>query len=179
MSSQTIARRYATALADVLAGRAEQEEVRNEIAEWERMLSSSPELLEAFSNPTVAYEQKHRLLSELLDRTKVRPTTANFLQVLLRNQRLSELSQVNGKLSQILDERAGIVSADVISAQPLPSSTTQALGETLGRITGKKVTLNFSTDESLIGGIVTRIGSTVYDGSVRNQLDRLREELAS
>ncbi|HEX9629912.1 MAG TPA: ATP synthase F1 subunit delta, partial [Pyrinomonadaceae bacterium] len=67
---------------------------------------------------------------------------------------------------------------DVISAQPLSAATTAALAERLRDITGKKVNLNFTTDESLLGGIVTRIGSTVYDGSVRNQLERLGEELA-
>ena len=91
---------------------------------------------------------------------------------------LADLPQVNAKLLQILDERSGVISADVISAQPLPAETTEALAKTLGDITGKKVNLNFATDETLLGGIVTRIGSTVYDGSVRNQLERLGEALA-
>ena len=178
MSSQTIARRYATALADVITEKHEAAEVRAELTQWEQMLVANPALLEIFSNPTVAYEQKQKVLSELNARSKVRSTTENFLRVLLRNQRLAELPQVNVKLSQILDERSGVISADVISAQPLAVGTTTALSEKLGEITGKKVSLNFSTDESLLGGIVTRIGSTVYDGSVRNKLERLGEELA-
>ena len=178
MSSQTIARRYATALADVIIERGEEREVRNEIAEWDKMLTANTALIEIFSNPTVVYEQKQRVLSELINRTGVGPTTTNFLRVLLRNQRLSDLAQVNAKLSQILDERSGVVSAEVVSARALPAATTEALTSTLGEMTGKKVTLKFGIDESLLGGIVTRIGSTVYDGSVRNQLDRLREELA-
>jgi F-type H+-transporting ATPase subunit delta len=178
LSSQTIARRYATALADVISEQGEEAEVRAELAEWEQMLSANPSLLEIFRNPTVGYEQKQKLLSELINRTKVRSTTANFLRVLLKNQRLAELSQVTAKLSQILDERSGMVGAEVISAQPLSAATTAALAERLGNLTGKKVNLNFATDESLLGGIVTRIGSTVYDGSVRNQLERLGEQLA-
>ena len=178
MSSQTIARRYATALADVITEQGEEAAVRAELAEWEQMLSTNPALLEIFSNPTVGYEQKQKVLNELISRTKVRSTTANFLRVLLKNQRLPDLPQVAKKLSQILDERSGVISADVISAQPLNTATTAALAERLGHITGKKVNLNFATDESLLGGIVTRIGSTVYDGSVRNQLERLGEELA-
>jgi F-type H+-transporting ATPase subunit delta len=178
LSSQTIARRYATALADVISEQGEEAEVRAELAEWEQMLSANPSLLEIFRNPTVGYEQKQKLLSELINRTKVRSTTANFLRVLLKNQRLAELSQVSAKLSQILDERSGMVSAEVISAQPLSAATTAALAERLGNLTGKKVNLNFATDESLLGGLVTRIGSTVYDGSVRNQLERLGEQLA-
>jgi len=178
LSSQTIARRYATALADVIIEQGEEAEVRAELAEWERMLSANPALLEIFSNPTVGYEQKQKVLNELINRTKVRSTTANFLRVLLKNQRLADLPQVTARLSQILDERSGVIRADVISAQPLSAATTAALAERLRDITGKKVNLNFTTDESLLGGIVTRIGSTVYDGSVRNQLERLGEELA-
>ena len=178
MSSQTIARRYATALADVITEQREEAEVRAELSQWEQMLAANPSLLEIFSNPTVSYEQKQRVLSELIARTRVRPTTANFLRLLLKNQRLAELSQVVAKLSQMLEERAGVISAEVISAQPLAAATTAALTSRLSEITGKKVNLNFATDETLLGGIVTRIGSTVYDGSVRNQLERLGEELA-
>lgn len=178
MSSQTIARRYATALADVILAQNEAAEVSGELADWGKMFAANPALLEIFSNPTVGYEQKQRVLSELIERARLRATTANFLRVLLKNQRLADLPQVAAKLSQILDERSGVISADVTSAQTLPAATTAALAESLGKITGKKVNLNFATDESLLGGIVTRIGSTVYDGSVRNQLERLREELA-
>jgi F-type H+-transporting ATPase subunit delta len=178
LSSQTIARRYAAALADVITEQGEEREVRAELSQWEQMLAANPLLLEIFGNPTVSYEQKQKVLSELIARTKVRPTTANFLRLLLKNQRLAELSHVIAKLSQMLEERAGVISADVISAQPLTAATTAALSSRLSQITGKRVNLNFATDESLLGGIVTRIGSTVYDGSVRNQLERLEEELA-
>ena len=135
-------------------------------------------LLEAFSNPTVAYPQKEKILSELITRTKVRPTTANFLRVLLKNQRLGELSQVNAKFAQVLDDRSGVVSAQVTSARPVSAGTKSALEAKLAGATGKKIRLSFATDESLLAGIVTRIGSTIYDGSVRNQLKRLGEELA-
>lgn len=178
MSSQTVARRYASALADVIIARGEEAAVREELVAWEKMIAGNSPLLEAFSNPTVAYEQKGKVLNELITRTKVRPTTANFLRILLKNQRLAELPQVNAKLAQVLDERSGVVSAEVTSARPVPEATKQALEEKLVEITSKKVRLSFGTDESLLGGIVTRIGSTIYDGSVRNQLMRLGEELA-
>ena len=178
MSSQTVARRYASALADVIIARAEEADVLEELAAWELMISTNAPLLEAFSNPTVAYEQKGKVLNELITRTKVRPTTANFLRILLKNQRIAELPQVNAKLAQILDERSGVISAQVTSARPVANATKQALEKKLGEITSKRIRLSFATDESLLGGIVTRIGSTIYDGSVRNQLRRLGEELA-
>jgi len=178
VSSQTVARRYASALADVIIERNEQAEVRQELASWERMILSNPALLEAFTNPTVPYEQKSKVLNELIARTKVRQTTANFLRILLKNQRLAELPQVNAKLDQVLDERSGVISAQVTSARPVSDSIKRALEQKLADLTGKRIRLSFGTDESLLGGIVTRIGSTIYDGSVRNQLKRLGEELA-
>lgn len=178
MSSQTVARRYASALADVIIEQGEQAEVWEELAGWERMIVSNPSLLEAFTNPTVPYEQKAKVLNELIARTRVRPTTANFLRILLKNQRLAQLDEVNAKLDQVLDERSGVVSATVTSARPVADSIKVTLEEKLGVITGKRIRLSFVTDESLLGGIVTRIGSTIYDGSVRNQLKRLGEELA-
>jgi len=178
VSSQTVARRYASALADVIIARSEEAEVRQELTSWEGLILSNPTLLEAFTNPTIPYEQKAKVLNELIARTKVRPTTANFLRILLKNQRLAEIAQVNAKLAQVLDERSGVVGAQVTSARPVADSIKVALEEKLGVITGKRVRLSFQTDETLLGGIVTRIGSTIYDGSVRNQLKRLGEELA-
>lgn len=178
MSSQTVARRYASALADVVIERNEAQLVQAELGAWAKMITDNGSLLEAFSNPTVAYEQKQDVLNALIARTKVRPTTRNFLRTLLMNQRLSDLPEVNAKLAQILDERSGIVSAEITSARPVSDSARALLEEKLAEMTGKKARLTFATDESLLGGIVTRIGSTIYDGSVSNQLSRLREELA-
>jgi F-type H+-transporting ATPase subunit delta len=179
LSSQTVARRYASALADVVIEQGESELVKVELSLWAKMILENPALLEAFSNPTIGYEHKRNILNELITRIKVRPTTANFLRTLLRNQRLAELPQVNAKLGQILDERAGVLSAEILSARPVSDSAKSLLEEKLGELTGRKPRLTYRTDESLLGGIVTRIGSTIYDGSVRDQLRRLREELAS
>ena len=179
MSSMTVARRYASALADVLVDRNEEAAVREELEAWAEMVQQNPLLLEGLTNPTVPYDQKSRVLNELIARTKVRTTTANFLRLVLRNQRFDELTQINAKLSEIMDERSGVVSADVTSARPISEPVKSALEETLQQITNRRVRLNFATDETLLGGIVTRIGSTIYDGSVRSQLDRLKQELAS
>ena len=178
MSSQTAARRYSQALADVTIPQREERAVQSELRTWEAMMADNAGLQEAFGNPTVAYDQKRKVLETLIARTKVLPTTANFLRVLLRNQRLAELAEVNAKLAEVLDERTGIVSAQVVSARPVSEATKTSLEQKLTQLTGKKAHLTFETDEALLGGIVTRIGSTIYDGSVRNQLNRLREELA-
>jgi F-type H+-transporting ATPase subunit delta len=173
-----VARRYATALADVVTARDEAQEVQKELAAWAEMMQSNGQLLEVFRNPTIPYEQKRKVLDALIERSRVRPTTSNFLQVLLQNHRLAELSEVNKRFAQILDERSGVVSAEVTTARPVAQSSQDALRTKLTAMTGKSVRLSFTTDEELIGGIVTRIGSTIYDGSVRNQLQQVRERLA-
>lgn len=174
---QTVARRYATALADVVISRGEAREVLDELSAWERMMRENSTLLEVFSNPTIPYDKKQNVLSALIARAKVRPTTANFLQVLLRNQRLAELGEVNKRFEYVLDERAGVTSAEIKTARPVPAAAQEALRSKLASMTGKNVRLSFETDEELIGGIVTRIGSTIYDGSVRNQLERAKAQL--
>jgi F-type H+-transporting ATPase subunit delta len=177
LSVQTVARRYATALADVVVARGEAQDVQRELAAWEEMMQSSEQLLEVFRNPTIPYDQKRKVLNALIARAHVRQTTANFLQVLLQNQRLADLSEVNLRFAQILDERAGVVSAEVTTARPVPQSSQEALRAKLTELTGKRVRLNFTTDEEIIGGITTRIGSTIYDGSVRNQLQQVKERM--
>jgi F-type H+-transporting ATPase subunit delta len=178
LSLQTIARRYAIALADVVIAQNEAVPVQEELAAWSDMISSNSLLKEVFGNPTVPYEQKQKLIEQLIARTKVRQTTANFLQVLLRNQRLGELAEVNRWFGQVLDDRSGIVAAEVTTARPVAPASMEALRSKLDTVSGKKVRLKFSTDESLIGGLVARIGSTVYDGSVRNQLREMELKLA-
>jgi len=178
MSVQTIARRYASALADVVLERDEALEVQQELIAWDNLLRSSPNLQEVFRNPTIALDQKRGVLNQLIGRAKPRATTINFLKLLLQNQRLTELGEINRKLAEILDQRAGMVAATVTTARAVPESAQQQLHTKLLTLTGKKVRIDFSTDPNLIGGLVTRIGSTVYDGSVRNHLQQIKEKMA-
>ena len=177
MSLQTMARRYASALADVVLERGEATEVQAELARWEEMIQSTPNLLEVLRNPTIALDQKRAVLNKLIERAKPRQTTVNFLKVLLQNQRLTELGEINRKLADVLDVRAGMVAATVTTARAVPESSQQQLHAKLTDLTGKKVRANFATDPDLLGGIVTRIGSTVYDGSVRNHLEQIRTKM--
>lgn len=178
MSLQTVARRYASALADVVIERREEREVQAEIKEWALMIDGHPQLKEVFANPTVAYEQKRTVLEELISRSHVRETTASFLRVLLRNQRLAELPEISERFGHILDERGGIVAAQITTARPIPEELKKTLHDALASATGRTVRLTFATDEAIIGGVVARIGSTIFDGSVENHLDRLAAGLA-
>lgn len=178
MSLQMMARRYAAALADVVLKDGEAPELQQELLDWEQIIQTSPMLQEVFRNPTVALDQKRAVLNKLIERTRPRQTTANFLKVLLQNQRLTELGEINCKFAEVLDERAGMVSATVTTARAVPESSQQQLQATLTSLTSRKVRINFVSDPDLIGGLVTRIGSTVYDGSVRNQLEQIKQKMA-
>ena len=177
MSNFTVARRYAAALADVVGQPNETNEVQAELLQFEKIMTESPLLGEIFGNPSVPYEQKSKVLETLLGKTKPRPTTANFLRVLLRNQRLAELPFVNQRFAAVLQERAGVVAAEITTAQPLAETEKTALQARLEAVTGKKVLLKYQINDEIIGGIVTRIGSTIYDGSVKSQLENLKTQL--
>jgi F-type H+-transporting ATPase subunit delta len=178
MSVQIVARRYAAALADVVLERGEAREVQEELTAWERLFQSSENLQEVFRNPTIPLDRKRAVLNKLIERTRPRPTTVNFLKVLLQNQRLTDLAAINRKFAEVLDVRAGMLAATVTTARSVPTDAQQKLHATLSSLTGSNVRVNFATDPELIGGLVTRIGSTVYDGSVRNHLQQIKEKMA-
>lgn len=179
MSVETIARRYGTALADVVIKTGEAASVSSELKTWEEMLASSADLRSALANPAIAHLDKEKVLESLIAKANPSKTTSNFLRVLLRNSRLTELHEINEKFASVLEERSGHIAAQVTSARELSADQKAELRANLEKITGKQVQLNFGIDQDIIGGVITRVGSTVYDGSVRTQLENLREELVN
>jgi F-type H+-transporting ATPase subunit delta len=177
MSIETVARRYGVALADVVLASGEAENVQTELAVFGQLVAGNADLSAALSNPSIAHASKEKVLLELIKRTKPSKTTANFLRVLLQNNRLGELPAIGDRFASVLDERSGVVSAEVISARDLPAKDRAAFEKTIESLTGKQVNVNYTIDETLIGGVVTRIGSTVYDGSVKTKLENLKAEL--
>jgi len=177
MTGTTIANRYARALADVVVERGETDEVVKELIGFGRMMSENPQLRDVFASPVIATERKRAVLDELLTRIDLRQTTANFLRLLLDNSRLHDLDQMLNALSRELDARMNIVSAEVTTAREIGQEEKAALQSQLKAATGKEVRLQFRTDPAIIGGVVTRIGSLVYDGSIKNQLAQMKRRL--
>lgn len=177
MSIETIARRYGTALADVVLKSGETKAVKKELSAFGSMISENADLQSVFSNPAIAHASKNNLLGELIKKTKPSKTTANFLRVLLQNNRLTELADISERFESVLEERSGIVAAEITSARELPAVERKEFEKNLEKLTGKTVNVNYAVNADIIGGVVTRIGSTVYDGSVRTKLENLREEL--
>jgi F-type H+-transporting ATPase subunit delta len=179
MSVETIARRYAGALADVVTKTNETETVKGELKAWEQMIVGNFELNSVFANPSIQHANKVNVLESLVQKSAPSKTTANFLRVLLRNNRLTDLAAINERFDVELEERSGVAAAQVTSARELGENERAELRANLEKLTGKQIKLDFDINESIIGGIITRVGSTVYDGSVRTQLENLKEQLVN
>lgn len=177
MSVETVARRYAAALADVVTKSNQTETVKAELKMWESVMSENANLAEVFANPAVQQTQKEKVLNSLLEKAKPSQATANFLRVLLRNGRISELREINTRFASVLEERSGFVSAKITTARPLGENEQRELQSNLEKMTGKRVNLNFDINQEIIGGVITTIGSTVYDGSVKTQLENLKAQM--
>jgi F-type H+-transporting ATPase subunit delta len=179
MSVETVARRYGSALADVVIKTGETDVVRTELKTWEATLSANGELSSVFASPAIAHANKEAILEKLIGKTQPGRTTANFLRILLRNGRLGELGEVIKRFEAELEVRSGNVVAKVTSARELTDSERAQLIANLAKITGKHIKPAYFVDKGIIGGVVTQVGSTVYDGSVKTQLENLREELVN
>lgn len=177
MSTKTIARRYSVALADVVLQSDQTETIKAELAAWGDLFAKSTDLQTVFGNPAIAHFNKEKVLDGLIGKTQPSKTTANFLKVLLQNGRLGDLAEINDRFAAVLEERSGRVTAEIVSARELPAGERAEFEKNLEKITGKKVTINYAIDNDIIGGVITRIGSTVFDGSVKTKLENLREQL--
>lgn len=177
MSVIAIARRYAEALADVATERNQVKKIDDDVRVFAEMISSSRELHDIFASPIVSKTDKLRVLEALITRMRPDQMTANLLRTMLSHDRLHYLAEVYEQFRRAMNEREGLIVAEVTTAVEVARKEQDNLGRTLEQMTGKRVEFKFKTDPSLIGGVVTRIGSVVYDGSVRTQLQEIKQQL--
>jgi len=180
MTSPAVASRYARALVDVVLdpnARAQPQQIAAELRAFSGVLASTAELRHALASPSVATARKKTIIGRIADRLELSRITHNFLYVLNHHRRLDALEAVVDTFEVLLDERLGFTRAHVTSAQELDAGQQSALEAELAKLTGKRVRLKFATDRNLIGGLVARIGSTVYDGSVKGRLESLGRQL--
>jgi F-type H+-transporting ATPase subunit delta len=152
--------------------------VGRDLDAYREMFRQVPALLESFDSPAVAREAKGKVLSELLIRYPVSRTTHNFLRLLLDHHRIRYFAEICDHYFKTVNERKGIMAARVTSATPLGENELSALRKSLSQATGSQVTVSVHTDPDLLAGVVVQIGSTLYDGSVRTQLEEIRRRLA-
>lgn len=182
MTSSVIVNRYANALVDVvLAPGAEitPAEAAAQLRSFSAALASSPELRILMASPAVAVARKRLVIRRIAEVLQLGRVTRNFLLVLLDHGRATALPEMVEAFEVIIDERLGFIRADVRAASELSAQQQQELAARLGTLAGKQVRLRFSVDPDLIGGATARMGSKVYDGSVRGRLAGMRRRLAS
>lgn len=176
----SFASRYARALADVVfETKLDAKSVQRELGDFAAAWHESRELREFFIDPSFPMEQKIAFLDKLNAKLKMAQQTRNFIAVLIRNDRIVGLDEVLADFRREVNQRLGISEAKVISARKLDDAERKELEKQIAALTGGTVEAQFQEDSSLLGGAVVQVGSTVYDGSVRGRLDRLREELTA
>jgi len=185
--SLALARRYARALADVIFAeklpparqRRRVMRVKQEVAEFGALLRTHGALGSILANPAVVLEQKLGLLDTLCRRLKLSATARNFFAVLIEHRRLALLNRILPSLDAEIYRRLGTVPIQVTSAMELSTKQKKDLEARLRRLTGGEVELHFRQKPEILSGGVVRLGSTIYDGSLRAQLHRLQRQLAS
>jgi F-type H+-transporting ATPase subunit delta len=175
--------RYARALVDVVTSpggpvMGDSRLLTSQLREFAQLTEQNAELKILFTTPAIPINKKLAVLSEIAPKMGLDALAQNFLGVVLQHERFPLLGEMVEAFELLLNERLGIVVAQVSSARVLGEVEKQDLERALRQCTGKQVQMHFSLDPRLIGGVTAQVGSTIYDGSVRGQLDRLREELA-
>jgi F-type H+-transporting ATPase subunit delta len=176
---KALAERYAGALVDVALENKQADQVKQELSDFAALVAESPELHALLSNPSIPRASKHGVIEQLVARMGASRTLRNYLFVIVDQRRAGMLLEIEQAFSRILDARQGITQAAVTSATDLSAKERADLVAVLEKMSGEKVQAKFATDSALIAGAVVRIGSTIYDGSVRTQLERMRVKMVS
>jgi F-type H+-transporting ATPase subunit delta len=179
MIAGSLARRYARALLEVGSEKGNWEQLGAETEGLASAYAGSRDLSEALTNPVFARSKRRDVLVAVLARMAVSPEMKNFALLLFDRERLPYLPAIARELRLMVDEKAGRARATVTSARPLASDQTAELQRALEQVSGKKVVLEQKEDPSLLGGVVAQLGDVVFDGSVRTQLERMRERILS
>lgn len=171
-----VASRYAKALLDVLYP-ARAEMGRQQLVKFSSLLERESEARLILENPTVSTEKRKDLLNKIGDALPLDPPMRNFLGLLIEKNRLDVLGEIVSTYDALLDDKLGVVRAHVTSALELDSAQREKVAAKLQALTGKKIRMDVAVDPSLIGGLVAQVGSTIYDGSIRQQLETFRNSL--
>ncbi len=177
MTSGSIAKRYARALFEIGEEQGILLGLLKHIESIAALWSESEELQDAMTNPFIRMDTRKKIWAEVVSRQGVPQAGRNFLNLLLDKSRISELPAISRELSILADRAQNRLRAEVISASPISDNAVMQLKSSLERITGKVLVIQKREDPSLIGGIVTKLGDVMYDGSIKTQLERMKEKM--
>jgi F-type H+-transporting ATPase subunit delta len=180
MTSRTAAARYARALLDVaLKESADLDQVASELDEFVKLLKDQPALERVLLNPAVPAVRKKSAVAEIVKLSRVSVVVGKLLVLLAGNDRLGLVRDMVTSYHELLMARQNVVRAEVTSAEPLAKERVDAIEKRLATLTGKRVMMVTRVDAGILGGVVARVGSTVYDASIATQLKKIRERLAT
>ena len=174
--------RYARALAEAVLSPGSEVTAEKALADlkaFAALVHGSAELHNALLSPAVQAPRKRAVIAMLGEQLGISKPVRNFLFVLADHRRVGILPQIAESLESILDEQLGIAQADISTAREIEPAQAAALEAQLGRICGKRIRSRYHTDPNLLGGALARVGSVVYDGSLRGQIAKLREALGA
>ena len=171
---------YARAFADVVfSAHLDAARVVGGLRQIAALFEQSADLRRVWENPAVPAEQKRRLLDVIVQRDGIERPVRNLIAVLIDHRRLNFLPRIVEQFEKELDRRMGLADAQISSARELGDAEKHSLEAQIAKLTGKRVRAQYGLDPSLLGGAVVRIGSTIYDGSVKGQLERIKEAISS
>lgn len=177
MISSDLAKRYARAFFDIAVEEGKIEEYGKELASFASMVLQNKALQEFLANPIFELKSKKAVVEELLGLVKMSERTANFLRLLVDKQRIGMLGEVENAYKELMDKSLKKVRVSVRTAYPLTAELEQTLKQRVAEMTGKEVEMTVEDDTALIGGLVIRVGDTLYDGSIKAQLGNIRKLL--
>jgi len=176
----SVASTYARAFADVVLGaRLDAGRAVGNLWQVAELVKESRELRRVWENPAVPAEQKRRLLDAIVQREGIERHVRNLIAVLIDHRRMQFLEPIARQLEKELDARFGFAEANITSARDLGDAEKRGLEAQIEKVTGKKVRAQYGLDASLLGGAVVRVGSTIYDGSVKGQLEKIKQAISS
>lgn len=180
MTSRTAATRYARAALDVATKEsADLDKVARELDEFIAFLKAQPALEGILLNPSVPTPRKRAAMEEITKLSGFTPIVSKLLVLLADRDRLGLLKDISATYHDFLADRQNVVRAEVTSAEPLSKDRMQAIETRIATITGKRVSMTTKVDKDIIGGVVARVGSTVYDASIATQLKKIRDRLTT
>jgi F-type H+-transporting ATPase subunit delta len=171
---------YARAFADVVFdGRLDADRTLREAQSLAELVASSKVLREVWETPSIAADQKRAVLDAIVAREGISKPVRNFVAVLIDHRRVDFLGPIVKQFEQELYARMGFAEAEITSARQLSDAERRGLEADVEKMIGKKVRARYAEDPSVLGGAIVRVGSTIYDGSVRGQLDKIKEAISS
>ena len=178
MVTGSLARRYAKAIFDIGSQQGDLTKLGQDIRSLAKAMNESKELDTALTNPAIRRADRKKVIDGLLSSIGVQTASRNLVYLLLDGERMGSLPAISRSLDAMIEEKAGRVQAEVISAKPLDPTQLSQINAALEKLSGKKVSVSTRQDPELLGGVVAKVGDVVYDGSLRTQLRALRDELS-